>query len=256
MLSIVFSSVLGFLALSIGDHAEADRILRPLADRLDGLGWAEPAKFLVLPNAIEALVGLGDLAEARRLSRRLHAQARATRGRWARATARRSRGLILEAEGRLDLAIREFERALAIHSEMNNRFERARTLLVYGVALRRAKRKTPARAAIEEARDEFAGIGASLWSDRARREAGRIGGRTASPFALTPSERSVAAAVAEGLSNREAAERLFMSVRTVEGHLSSAYRKLGVRSRTELAVHIAANSPKPDSDDAARAGQP
>jgi DNA-binding CsgD family transcriptional regulator/tetratricopeptide (TPR) repeat protein len=250
------ASVLGFLALSIGDHARADAILRPLADCLDRLGWAEPAKFLVLPNAIEALVGLGDLGEARRLSRRLHAQARATRGRWTRATARRSRGLILEAEGRLDLAIREFERALAIHEEMNNPFERARTLLVYGVALRRAKRKAPARAAIAGARDEFARIGASLWADRARREASRIGGRTASPFELTPSERSVAAAVAEGLSNRDVAERLCMSVRTVEGHLSSAYRKLGVRSRTELTVRLAANSPKPGSDAAVPARQP
>jgi DNA-binding CsgD family transcriptional regulator len=80
-------------------------------------------------------------------------------------------------------------------------------------------------------------MGARIWRDRARREIGRISGRTASDRnTLTPTERQIAELVASGRTNREVAQELFVSPHTVESNLTRIYRKLGVRSRAELAA--------------------
>ena len=84
----------------------------------------------------------------------------------------------------------------------------------------------------------FASLDAPLWVDRARAELGRIGGRAPSPLELTPTELSVARLVGEGRTNREVADALFISPSTVQANLKRIYRKLGVRSRTELAAGI------------------
>jgi DNA-binding CsgD family transcriptional regulator len=102
------------------------------------------------------------------------------------------------------------------------------------VGQRRAARKT-----LEQALAEFDALGASLWSERTRRELGRISGRGPSQGELTATERRVAALVAEGMTNREVAAALYVTPRTVEGTLSRVYAKLGVRSRTELARRLA-----------------
>ena len=232
------ASVLGFLELSLGNAAAADRYLRPVADRLEELGWGEPSVYRVLPNAIEALVALGELEEARRLLRRLDERGRNARSRWSEACAGRCRGLVLAAEGDIHGALEALENALRIHERIPVPFEHARTLLVLGICQRRAKQKAAARHSMQLALDMFRRLGARLWAERAEEELGRIGGRAASPLELTQMERRVASLVAEGLSNREVADRLFVSVRTVEGHLTGAYRKLGVRSRTELAREL------------------
>jgi DNA-binding CsgD family transcriptional regulator len=232
------ASVLGFLELSVGNAAAADRHLRPVADRLEKLGWGEPSVFRLLPNAIEALVALGELDEARRLLRRLEERGRGARSRWAEACAGRCRGLALAAEGDLHGALEALEEGLRIHERIPVPFEHARTLLVLGTCQRRARQKAAARRSIQQALEMFRKLGARLWAERAEEELGRIGGRAASPLELTQMERLVASLVAEGLSNREVADRLFVSVRTVEGHLTGAYRKLGVRSRTELAREL------------------
>jgi DNA-binding CsgD family transcriptional regulator len=86
----------------------------------------------------------------------------------------------------------------------------------------------------------FERIGAALWAERARAELKRISGRAATPGALTPAEERVAALVAEGRTNREVAAALFLSERTVEGHLSRVFAKLGVRHRGEVARALAA----------------
>jgi DNA-binding CsgD family transcriptional regulator len=102
------------------------------------------------------------------------------------------------------------------------------------VTTRRARQKRPARDAIEAAVEGFAALGAAGWAETARRELGRIGGRSRDE-GLTPAELRVAALVAEGRTNREVAAALFLAERTVASHLSHVYAKLGVRSRTELA---------------------
>ena len=110
-----------------------------------------------------------------------------------------------------------------------------------GARRRAASHETTARGtsdAGERPRD-LRTSGAALWAERARDELRRISGRAPTTGALTPAEERVAALVAEGKTNREVAAALFVSVRTVEGHLSRIFGKLGVRHRTELARAIA-----------------
>ena len=119
-------------------------------------------------------------------------------------------------------------------SEVGDPFGRARALLALGVLRRRARQKRPARETLEAALAGFEALGAAGWAEKARAELGRIGGRTRVE-GLTPAERRVAVLVAEGRTNREVAAALFLAERSVAGHLSRVYAKLGVRSRTELA---------------------
>ena len=141
--------------------------------------------------------------------------------------------------GELDEALAAYGEALEWHSVVDLPLDRARTLLALGGAQRRTKRRREARATLEEALGIFERIGAALWAERARAELKRISGRAAAPGALTPAEQRVAALVAEGKANREVAAALFLSERTVEGHLARIYAKLGIRGRTEIASALA-----------------
>jgi DNA-binding CsgD family transcriptional regulator len=100
------------------------------------------------------------------------------------------------------------------------------------------KKKSSARDAIERARRIFEELGAAVWLDRARTELKRIGGRPTSSDSLTSTEEEVARLVARGHTNREVANLLFMSTHTVDANLRRIFRKLGVRSRTELAARF------------------
>jgi DNA-binding NarL/FixJ family response regulator len=84
----------------------------------------------------------------------------------------------------------------------------------------------------------FEELGATIWVERARTELARIGGRRGSGSELTATEERVADLVAQGLTNKAVAEELYVSDRTVEGHLSRIYAKLGIRSRAELARRL------------------
>ncbi len=146
----------------------------------------------------------------------------------------RTRALMLASSGDLARALDVLDRALARARELPP-FDLGRTLLLLGSLRRRVKQKRPAREALEAARDVFDGIGATAWIARSDAELTRIGGRR--PIGgLTESEQRVAKLVVAGRTNREVADALYTSVRTVEGHLSHIYSKLDVRSRTELAL--------------------
>jgi DNA-binding NarL/FixJ family response regulator len=147
----------------------------------------------------------------------------------------RSRGLLQAAEGDLEAALASCEQALAVHERMPVPFERARTLLIYGTILRRARRRTAAREAIEAALSNFEALPAPVWAENARAELARIGGRSPSSDGLTPGEQRIAELVAEGKTNKEVAAILVVADRTIESALTQIYRKLDVRSRTELA---------------------
>jgi DNA-binding CsgD family transcriptional regulator len=231
-------TVLGFLELSVGDAAAADRILRPLTARLAASGWREPNIYGELPNAIEALVELGELAEAHRLLADLQERVSRIESPWGQASAGRCEGLILAAEGDLDAALAAHARALAVSEQLPQPFDLARTLLAQGVAQRRARRRREARDTLQRALGIFEELGARLWAEKTRGELGRIGGRAPSGGGLTPSERRIAEVVAEGKTNKEAAGALFLSVHTVEDGLKRIYRKLGVHSRTELSRRL------------------
>jgi DNA-binding CsgD family transcriptional regulator/DNA polymerase III delta prime subunit len=229
-------SVLGFLELSIGDPEAADRILRPLAARLASLGWREPSIYGELPNAIEALVELAELEEARRLLAGLRDRLSRIESPWGEASAGRCEGLVLAAEGDLAAASSVLERALAVHERLPQPFDLARTMLALGTVRRRTRKRAASRKTLERALAIFDELGATLWAEKARSELARIGGRRAYPAdELTPSEQRIADLVAEGKTNKEVAAILVVADRTVESALTQIYRKLDVRSRTELA---------------------
>jgi DNA-binding CsgD family transcriptional regulator len=122
---------------------------------------------------------------------------------------------------------------------MPGSFERGRTLLACGAVRRRARRRGAAREALQAALEIFEQQGAHQWARRASDELARISGRRPGGAELTATELEVARLAAMGRANKEIAAVLFMSVHTVEAHLSRVYRKLGVRSRTQLSNHAA-----------------
>ena len=234
--------VLGFLALSLGDADAAVRHLGPLREAEQQLQLREPAAFCIAPDLAEALVLAGDLDAAREVQAELEAAAAssAARGRSPRRCA--AAGLIAAAEGRRTTALADLREALAAHDDVPQPFDRARTLLALGTVQRRAKRRGEARTTLESALAVFEELGAALWAERARAEIARLGGRRARDRdELTETERRIAELAADGRSNREIAGELFVSERTVEANLTRAYRKLGVRSRTELARRLPAD---------------
>jgi DNA-binding CsgD family transcriptional regulator len=167
---------------------------------------------------------------------RLEEDGRSTNNRWALAIAARCRAVLLAADGDVKKGVEACENSLEHHAFLSMPFELARTLLVYGMLQWRSKLKRPARATLERASVIFGELGARVWVERARAELGRIGGRqpTASG-ALTATEQRVAELAAAGRTNRQIAAELYLSERTVEANLTKVYRKLGMRSRAELA---------------------
>ena len=122
---------------------------------------------------------------------------------------------------------------------MGGPFELARTQLCYGERLRRNRRRKDARTQLTAAWEGFSRLGATCWTERASGELRATGSVIRAQIAqradlLTPQEFQVAQAAVAGATNREIADALFLSQKTVEFHLSAIYRRLGVRSRAEL----------------------
>ncbi len=232
-------AVLGLLDLSLGRHAEAHDHLDLVVRFLRDMGVREPCVIPVLPDAIEARIGIGDLDGAAGLLEELEDLGETSGRPWALATAARCRGLLLAARGEAEAAPPMFERALEEHRRVSQPFELGRTLLAKGEVERRAKKKSAARESVGAALEIFEDLGARIWDERARAELARTGGRTADSDVITPTERRIAELVAEGGSNKEVAAAAFVSVKTVEAHLSRIYAKLGVRSRAGLAHRLA-----------------
>jgi DNA-binding CsgD family transcriptional regulator len=237
---VLASSALGLLELSLGNPVETDAHLAPLLEHLEAAGVREPGAMRFLPDEIEALILLDRLAEAETHATRLERLALELDRPSAIAAVYRSKGLLEAARGDHDRGLASFDSALAHHDRASMPFERARTLLALGSVQRRSRRKRAARDSLQQALALFESLGASLWAEKAHSELARVGGRAPSGDELTPTERRVAALVAEGLATKEVASMLFVSPKTVEGHLSHIYAKLGVRSRVELANRLAA----------------
>lgn len=237
--------VLGFLEISLDQPALANRYLRPAVALASSMMVEEPGLFRIVPDAVESLIGTGEVGEAAALLEPFERRARSLNRVWALATAARSRALLLAASGDLSRSLDQLSDSITWHDQLPEPFERGRTLLVRGSVLRRAKRKREAKASLEQALQTFDRLGAALWSGKARAELERIGGRAPAPLGLTPTEERVAELVAAGRTNREVAEALFMSVNTVEANLKRIYRKRGVRSRAELAASYARGSAPP-----------
>lgn len=212
------------------------RLLEPLRRMAEANEVREPSVLPFAPDLIEAYVRTGRLLEARTELEHLEAVALAVDRRWALAAAARCRGLLAPADEIDD----SFGTALELSRSAGwSLFQDARTQLLYGERLRRSRRRIDARTQLHSAIDAFDRLGAARWSERARAELEATGETIArrdptAPEKLTPQELQIALQVAAGKSNRETAEALFLSPKTVEFHLTRVYRKLDLNSRAEL----------------------
>jgi DNA-binding CsgD family transcriptional regulator len=226
---------LASLALSLGEHEAAVNVWKQTT--VDIREWVlEPGWEHLDDVMIEASVRAGRHAQAERELEDLEQKASRTGRTWAHAVAARCRGLLAPGAEIDD----HFHAALEWHERAPLPFARARTELCYGERLRRARRRADAREQLARASATFRGLGATIWSERAERELAAAGYSRQSPAEqspwaeLTAAETRVAKVILEGATYDEAASALFVSPRTIETHLRQIYRKVGVRSRSEM----------------------
>ena len=231
-------AALGILELG-GSHpeeaaADLDRALVVVREGAIGEPWVLPIE----ADLAEAHARSGDQPEARLVAEDLIERAQRVGRPSAVAAGLRCLGLIADDNSFTPF----FEDALRIQGSMPVPFETARTELCFGERLRRTGHRVDARVRLRRALGIFESLGAAPWAARAQAELSASGEtlqRNGTPNGLTPQERQVAGVVASGATNREAAAELFVSPKTIEFHLGNVYRKLGVRSRTELANALA-----------------
>ena len=238
----MYRQTLGFIELSGGDHRLASDHLRQSYALGDELGLREPGMRTELGDLLEALIATGERDDAETVLAAWEPRAAALDRARNVAILARGRGLLHAARGDLDGAFGSLQHALAQHQRSADPFEQARTLLALGRTQRRAKKRAAARATLEDALTRFETLGAALWAKQTRAELARIGGRAPSHDELTEAERRIAHLVAEGRTNRDVAAALYLTNHSVETALTRIYRKLGVRSRTELAHRLGSNS--------------
>ncbi|SDM60438.1 helix-turn-helix transcriptional regulator [Allokutzneria albata] len=217
----VANYALALLDLGQGRFQEAHDRLTAMTTGHPVTVWGSTA------DRVEAAVASGNLDAARKSVEFLK--------QWSvNATTTRAKALVARCRALVeDDAVPLYEQALTTDSE----YDRARTALLLGERLRRDRKVSEARPHLRTAAEIFGRLGARPWEQRALgelRAAGEARQRTEAAE-LTPQELRIAQLVAEGVSNKDVAARLFLSPRTVEYHLYKIYPKLGVSSRTELA---------------------
>ena len=231
---------IGLLELGRGRVDEAIAAFEETARLMREWGIVDPLLIPWIPNLVEAYVHSGRLQPAKMLVAELTelAGVRACRGprpplrgapAWSRTT-----------------STAHFSLRSTCTTACPDGFDRARTELAYAERLRRAGRRREARPHLHTAIEVFRRLGATPWQQRAEAELGgtaeHIHSRSDPMQGLSPQELQVALLVGSGATNREAAAALFVTAKTVEYHLGHVYQKLGVRSRTELAVLLASRS--------------
>jgi DNA-binding CsgD family transcriptional regulator len=236
-LELFLHCAVGVAALAEADYAEAATSLEEVFGIVQQVGLGNPRIVPFGADLVEAHVRAGRPDRAREPLEWLTSAAARNGSSWARAVVGRCRGMLAET---LDEAEEAFAEAERHHRLRDYPYERARTLLCRGEALRRFRRPAAARVPLAAAHATFESLGAAPWAARAAGELAAAGVRplpSAGPSLLdllSPQEIQVARAIAGGLNNAEAASVLFVSRKTVEAHLTRVYRKLGVRSRTDL----------------------
>ncbi|HEX4436486.1 MAG TPA: LuxR C-terminal-related transcriptional regulator [Solirubrobacteraceae bacterium] len=234
----VVGLVSAILYNGLGRHEEAMSAVRTAPENARQLF----APIAAVVELIEAASRCGERSLAERALELVLERTDAAQTTWARGTAARSRALLAEPndeDGLYDEAIERF-------GETRLRVDLGRTHLLYGESLRRRQRRVDACQQLRKAHEIFAGLGIVAFAERARRELHAAGGRGsgASPsdepltLELTPQEARIADLTADGQANREIAAQLFISASTVEYHLAKVFRKLQVKSRTELAQKL------------------
>lgn len=230
-----FLAQLGFVETSARNWQAALVPLRELAGIFVSHKFVDLEQLLWQIDYADAALQVGALDEvdaAVSLLRRHGAAGRPE----ATAAADRCQALVTAARGDVSTAVAELRR-LADQPGAESPFEAARTLLALGQVYRRAGQKGLANETLTTAAESFDALGVPRWAERARDDADRVGLHPTTSM-LTATERRVAELVAAGRSNQEVAAELFLSVKTVEANLTRVYRKLSVRSRTELANQL------------------
>jgi DNA-binding NarL/FixJ family response regulator len=231
----------GLAALLAREPKQAVTSLAAVWEHTVREGVEDPGAFPVAADLVEALAEAGRLEEANEVIARLGRLADAQQHPWALATVERSVAVVTLADGYDETAAAGLAEAAAAYQALGLGFDAARALLVLGRAQRRSKKRAAARQSLEQARSAFDQLGCPGWAGAAAAELDRVSGRRAAPGGgLTPGEQRVAELAASGLPNKEVAAQLYLSVYTVEAHLSRVYAKLGVRSRTQLARRLGA----------------
>jgi DNA-binding CsgD family transcriptional regulator len=224
---------LGRVALAAGDAATAADAFADARRLASDAGMRHPALFLTLADEAEAAAEAGHVEQCEVALE--SANSLGSPPPWVETILLRARAAKVALEGELQEARDALGDALARSRSGVPAFQIARTLFALGRAERRSRHRRASREHLEQAAALFDETGAVAWAGLAHRELHRIGGRRPSSDGLTPAEQRVADLVAEGKSNKEVAVALVVSVHTVEAALTSIYRKLDVRSRTELA---------------------
>lgn len=222
------------LLLALGRPREAlDQLLEIGALPLT-FATRTPAFIAWRSDAAPILQQLGDQAEAERLASEEVALARAM-------GARRAIGIALRVHGLVQAppSIEQLRDAVEVLEQSAARLEHARALVDLGAMMRRAGKRAASRTPLREGHDLAVLCGATRLAERARQEIAATGARVApvgthGAASLTPSERRVAELAAQGGTNRDIAQTLFITEKTVETHLGHVYDKLGVRSRHSL----------------------
>lgn len=233
------------VSASSGDYTSVRLAAEPLVALSRELDIDQPGYWPWHDLYSHALVLAGRLDEAEDLigPAETRAERRGHRSTLARLGAVRAR--IAAVRGDVDECNRIFRRSLDHLDGLAMPYYSARMHFGYGQTLRRAGRRREAHLALGTARDIYEQLGARAYVERCDRER-RAGGvdvaRTGGNSTLTPQESAVATLVAAGRTNAQAAEELFLSVKTVQYHLTRIYSKLGVSGRTELAAHVSRSS--------------
>jgi DNA-binding CsgD family transcriptional regulator len=238
-LAIRARTILGFLEVSMGRYADALTALQPLIDAFGYLPGSEIRSLEHIPDAVEAMITVGQADAANPLIEKLETDGQRLDRAWLLATGARCRAMWWAARGDLDAAMSAVTAAVAELDRVPMPFERARTLVLLGQLQRRQRAKPAAAETLTEALREFERMGAALWAERARQELNRTNAGTAQKTVLTATEQRIAELATAGMTNREVAATLFVSLKTVEANLTQIYRKLGIRSRAQLAARLA-----------------
>jgi DNA-binding CsgD family transcriptional regulator len=237
--TVLIPAARGRLRLAQGRPAEALADFRTCAALFSPEVWGTEVRDIgylhARSGAALALLRLGEPAGARELAQAELADVRVFGAPRALGIALRTAGLAQGGERGLEL----LSESVAALRRSPARLERARALAELGAALRRRGRRTAAREPLAEALDLAARCGARPLATRAREELKAAGARPRRAWrsgleALTPSELRVVRLVADGRTNREIAHELYVTLKTVEGHLSRAYTKLGIDGRGQL----------------------
>ncbi len=230
---------MGLLEIGFGRWAAAARQLDRVAALTEALGRHHPGAVWWQGDHIEALARCGRLDDAARALERLDRERAVGDQIWPACVAARGRAMLTPDIG---TALGEFQLSIELAAALPAPFETARSRLSRGERLIATGAVEAANTDLRDALASFERLGAASFAERTRALLGEpMAARSSVGLdeLLTPGELRVALAVAKGATNREVGADLFVSVKTVDYHLQNVYRKLNLRSRTELAVRVA-----------------